>query len=103
MKYTIYKGLETPAKIRGFLLADWNKVIGLTIGGGVVIALSLNAYLSSNTSLETFGMITIIVIISYFIIIRHLHSRARKRKYSTEKKIITISNLEISKKIIKEK
>lgn len=102
MKYKIRKGFETPCKIKGFLSTDYWLFVGSCGAVIILLFLGVRSGITSGDWSQAL-MFLLIGIIGLPMFSYKLKQKAKSKKYDVRRESITISNLEISKKLIRRK
>lgn len=100
MKLKYRKGFESPCKIRGFLSTDYWILVGCISAELILLFLSIRKGITTGSWNSTF-MIILLGVIGIPILSYRLRQKARNKKFDENKCDIYISNLDISKKLIK--
>ena len=99
MKHTVYKGLESPCMIKGFLSTDYWMYVGCLGAAVIFIVLSLRSSFQTG-EWDQFLLIAACCIVVLPIIRHQLKKKARPMKFSEKKEVITINNFSITKILI---
>ena len=99
MKHTVYKGLESPCMIKGFLSTDYWMYVGCSGAALIFIVLSLRSSFTTG-NWEQFFLIVICSAIILPIIRHRLKKRAKSTKFVEKKNVMTINNFSITKLLI---
>ncbi len=99
MKHTVYKGLESPCMIKGFLSTDYWMYIGCCGAAVIFIVLTLRSAFTTGVW-EQFYFTVLTALLVLPIIRHHLKKRARSTKFEEKKQVHTINNFSITKLLI---
>lgn len=100
MKVKYRKGFESPCKIRGFLSTDYWIFVGSVSAEVILLFLSFRTGITSG-NWNNIILFALIGIIGLPLLYYKLKQKARLKKFDEQKISLYISNLEISKKLIK--
>lgn len=100
MKLKYRKGFESPCKIRGFLSTDYWILVGSISAELILLFLTFRSAITTGDWSNLF-LIIVLGVIGIPILSYKLKQKARSKKFDENKCDIYISNLDISKKLIK--
>lgn len=101
-KCKVYKGLNSPCKVKGLFVHHFYTLFGASIFGGAILCFDLVS-LTKVEERSGFIVKAIIVILILFLLYTHFHHVSNQPKRKINKKMCTVSNRELFTALNKKK